>query len=413
MRRIPGRRYLPLLAVTPVILLFLFRDILNVTSSNSVLYFIRDHNGFFSVSRDLSIENAGQLIFMLDANCLLSWLIQGESVARSKPVLDVTWDDRSGRGSIKQYRPDGTKLVVSFSRFDDGKDNGGGLFIGGDLAYGDYDRSPDGATSGMAYFDGSRWNHIWCAANEGFTPMSDISGRRKAFDPREWKYLSGRVLKKTTDEIIIESRHLLDAGRNRIAMKRLVSMKAGDDYLTLAIEFRNAGEQMLEYLFDYGDEPWVGRFNNSLGDIGWTERGPVKFEGFISPHENRFAGFWDYGNDAAGEPHEFTGYANYIRWASVHPTVVYFSNDFAICTEGKPLDSQNSRVINLAWMNQKLYPDESRRYTLVIGMAAINELTGLPISPEAGLDYPPFTYDMTQPGKDVEPGEKGLPASKP
>jgi len=379
-----SKKYFPVIAVIVILGLFFFHDLLHITSSNAVVYFVKTPNGFLSVTRDLSLENAGDLLFMFDATCLINWLLHAESAATGKPLLDVTWNEDTGRGGIKQFRPDGTKLVVTFSRFQDGGKKAGGLFLGGDLAYGDYDRSADGATSGMSYYDGRKWNHIWCAANEGFTLHSND---RKAYNAYEWHYLSGRVLKRTDDEVIIQSRHMLQEGDEKVLMNRWVSMKAGDDHLKLNIEFENKGKAKITYNYDYGDEPWVGEFHNSRGDVGWSEKGLITHERFISPRENRYAGYWDHGNDAAGEKHSYSGYANFIRWPGMHPSVVYFSNNFESCSEEKPLSSYNNRVINIGWLSQTLLPGERRTYTLIIGKASINPGTGLPEAPHMKDGY--------------------------
>ncbi len=365
--------------------IFLLRDVFDLTSSNSTLYFVKEGNRAVTIKRDLFTEDESKLIFKIDFNKLIRTFIRGEAVARGRALLDVTWDTDTGRGEIKQFRPNGTMLSVTFSRFREEGNEASGLFIGGDLPFGDPDRSAEGATYGMAYYDGKDWYHIWCAANEGFALMPDVT---KFYAPHEWKYLNSRILKKTDDEVLLESSHLLDNNRgNIVQMTRQVHMRAADEFLTLNVEFMNKSNIPVEFIYVYGDDPWIGNFGNSLGDVGWTETGIVKHETFISPLANQYAGFWDYGNDAAGEKHNYTGMANFIKWISPLPSHVYFSNSFAnCCLNDTPIASYFNRIINVMWSDWVLLPGQTTAFTLLIGKANINAQTGMPDIPE-GLKH--------------------------
>ena len=64
----------------------------------------------------------------------------------------------------------------------------------------------------------------------------------------------------------------------------------------------------------YGDEPWIGDFGSSAGDVGWMGKELIKTEREIDTDKNTYFGMFDYGNDLAGEMHNFTGIANFIEW---------------------------------------------------------------------------------------------------
>jgi hypothetical protein len=356
-----------------------FHDVFNFTSSNSAIYVLRGWYGGIEVKRDLFIEEADRLIFKIDINRIFHSFMKGQAIARDNPVLELTWDDDEGIGDIKQFRPDGSVLSMAFSRFREESGDLHGLFLGGDLPYGDSSRSQWQDTSGFGYYDGSEWFHIWCASNEGF----NISGEKVSAVPSLWKFLGSRVLKDTKEEVILESDHEIQMAGHAIRMKRIASFRAGDDYFILKVKFTNAGSAPLTYSYAYGDEPWVGRFGSSEGDVGWYKKGLVKYEKFISPSQNSYAGFWDIGNEVAGETKGYSGYANFIEWLSPNPSYVFFSNDFDdCCDELKPLSDKDNRVLNVVWLNKLLLEGESRTHTFALGMARPELEGGVPQKPE-------------------------------
>jgi hypothetical protein len=181
---------------------FVFHEFLDFTSSNSALYFLRGRYGGIEIRRDLLLEDAKRVIFMLDANSIFNYLVKGIAVAKHKSVLELTWDEDVGFGHVKQFRPDGTELTFPFSRFMIGERVVQGLFLGGDLSYGDMTRSDHHNTSGMGYFDGERWYHIWCRTNEGIRLRGG-----KLISVNTMDFLGSRVLKNTEDEVILQSDH--------------------------------------------------------------------------------------------------------------------------------------------------------------------------------------------------------------
>lgn len=382
-----GRKFIIRVVIAVVVLVqiamasvFLFHEVFNFTSSNSAVYILRGKSGGIEIRRDLLFEEADRLIFMLDATSIFNLFMKSIAVAKDEPVLELTWNKKEGVGDIKEFRTDGTILAFSFSRFKEGEGIPHGLFLGGELPYAD---TIDQRSSGFGYYDGNKWSHIWCAANEGFS----LGGSKEVVVPHQWKYLGSRIIKETTDTIIIESSHETELNGNKILMKRLAYFKAGDDYFTLKVRITNPSNKIILYGYAYGDEPWIGSFGSSEGDVGWYEGGLIKYEGSISPISFKYAGFWDYGNDAAGEKHNYTGYANFIEWVAPTPTYVYFSNTIDnCCSESVPLNATFNRVINIVYLHQMLLPGESRDYTFAIGMAHIDPLINLPRKPEVRID---------------------------
>lgn len=362
--------------------LFLFHEVFNFTSSNSAVYFLKSNTGLIEIKRDLFFEDADRLLFMFDANQMLNYLMRGLAIAKGKPVLELSWNSGSGVGDIKQFRSDGTMISLSFSRFKADSGEQHGLFLGGDLPYGDGSRSRNRNNSGFGYYDGTSWSHIWCASNEGL----HIARTNQSVLPPMWKYSGSRVIKNTQEEIILESEHEVDIDGTRIKMTRDVALRAEEDYFLMRIRITNPNYNPFTYSYAYGDEPWVGNYGTSDGDVGWYDRGVIQYEKFISPLQHKYAGYWDYGNEAAGEKHLYTGSANFIEWISPTPSYVFFSNTLDdCCKELSPLSSKNNRVLNIVWFNQTLMPGESRDHIFAVGMAKVDPATGFPKKPAINL----------------------------
>jgi hypothetical protein len=362
--------------------------IFGITSSNAVLYFVKAEDGKLKVTNDLRFDEASRLLFMVDASCVLRFFEEFATAVTRKPVLELTWNKEEGNGVIKEYRPDGTNFLIVLSRYSEQEGRPRGLFIGGDLPYGDVERWLDKSrnNTGIAFHDGSSWRHIWCSINEALT-IKDLDNL--SIGPWRWRYMGSRVLKSTNKEIILESIHELRIVRGskplHLMMRRFLSKRSGDDYILLKVELKNLADEPVYYNYSFGDEPWVGEFGNSIGDVGWTEGKVFRFEGYVSPLKYRYAGIWDRGNPEAGEPERFSNYANFIEWLDNTPTVVYFSNSFTDVDENRPLNSFDNRILNLLWLYQVLMPGESKTYTLALGMARPEPHTGLPMKPDVIL----------------------------
>jgi hypothetical protein len=382
-----NRRFIVKVAILAILLvqvgLFVSHRLFDFTSSNSAIYVLRDNKGGFEITRDLLIEEADRLVVMLDANCVFTYFMKGLAIARGKPVLELTWNAKQGVGDIKQFRPDGKILSLSFARYLEDTGRPAGLFVGGDLPYGDISRSKDRDTSGFGYYDGKNWNHIWCALNEGFS----LKGSGMNLIPQFWTYKGSRVLKQTESEVLLESEHEALINDSKIFMKRYVLFRADDDYFTLRVQFTNASPRPLTYGFAIGDEPWVGKFGASRGDVGWNSDGLVKHESFLPVNKYDYAGYWDVGNPAIDEKgSDFTGYANFVKWFSPAPSYAFFSNDLdECCGDMKPLANPVDRVINIVWLDQLLMPGESRDHVMVFGMANVDRDLGRPVVPEVRI----------------------------
>lgn len=90
--------------------------------------------------------------------------------------------------------------------------------------------------TGIAYFDGNRWYHIWYSANEGFAARADFSFR---IPPSLWEFQCNKILKDTSNELIIKSAHIVRFDNYKMNIDKYAIFKAGEPYFILIIRFKN------------------------------------------------------------------------------------------------------------------------------------------------------------------------------
>lgn len=286
-----------------------------------------------------------------------------------EPSLEVEWDEHAGSGVVRNHLGDGTEIVTLFARYEDsaGKTTHG-LFVGGALP----DVAADAALanqSGMAYRDARGWHHIWCNVNEG---LYDVAEERLSY-PSEWRLLGTRVLIRDRERVVIESSHELAVAGGVLRVDRFAYFRAGRPWFKLGIRILNAAETPIDYVYGYGDEPWVGEFGSAAGNVGWLQGEIVRVEGAVDVARHRWAGVLD----------EDSGLANFVSWVGgERPDVVYFANQPGLRQHptAVPLAS-NEVFVGLEWRT-RLLPGESRSMLLALGLAAVDAATGIPFLPE-------------------------------
>ena len=359
----------------------------NITGSYEGIFLLRGERGkLFEVKDDLYLGEAFRHIAGIDFDHIRrSWYKLFNRFEGVKgPYLYYKWDAKNGEGFVRSYLPGGKRILVNFSRFvDEFGQEASGLFVGGGLPpdVADDDKVKMNAT-GMAYYDGGRWFHIWCNANEAI-----FNRNLEPRHPSSWKYLGSRVLHHSRDDLILESRHEVSIDNVPLRIDRRVHIRAGASYFILAVTIRNAGSSSVSYYYTYGDDPWLGNYGTSGGNVGWSGDGFYYFVGRLNTDKFNYAGYFDYGNAAAGERHGRTGLANFIEWFSDTKPFVYFSNgpyDIPPLSGEKIPLSSNARFIAIDW-ERTLQPDESVTYKLAIGMAENDPKTGFPVKPTVDL----------------------------
>ncbi len=236
----------------------------------------------------------------------------------------------------------------------------------------------------MSYSDGTRWYHLWCNANEGLASAKTLTKS----EPARWQFLGSGVLNRSSNALAIKSSHIALVDEVPLRIDRYAYFRAGDTFFILSIRIQNTGNVPVSYYYAYGDEPWLGDYGSSSGNVGWVDGHIVTTVQYVDTTRFGYAGFFDYGNTAAGEGHNFTRKANFLKWIGGKKPLVYFSNretEFPDKNnEEEPLRS-DTRFIGLQWGPQTLLPGEKARYTLAIGMAAQDKY-GFPVVPDIELD---------------------------
>jgi len=287
------------------------------------------------------------------------------------PRLEVEWSDANGEGTIRNQFADGTELITNFSRYvdDDGNDPKG-LFVGGALP--EIAGARDQNESGMNYHDARGWKHVWCNVNELLVDEES----RAHWPPGKWTYLGSRVLIADREHVVIESTHSIPFASGPLRVSRYAHFRAGWPFFRLGLRFQNGSDRPVRITYAYGDEPWVGHFGSSAGNVGVVPGRIVPIATTVDPG-SRWAGILD----------EETGVTAFLAWPpDQRPNLVYFSNSsgFDPAAMGRPLTS-NSVFIGMEWQDRVLAPGDGLSVLLTVGMARSPAPSVPPVVPAAAL----------------------------
>lgn len=354
------------------------------------IYILTGDRPVIVIADDLTLGQENELLLALPFEQFLDLFGNDEERAVQGNALACEWFSRDGSGFVRNHFADGSIVLTCLSRFiDSGGNVTKGVFVGGGLPYRlEGQKRVTLNETGMAYYDTSRWYHLWCNVNESISPASNPS---VIIAPSSWQFLGSRAYKAFPGLLALESSHRVELDGVPFRLDRFAFFKAGCRYFTLVIRIQNEGVRPAGYFYVYGDEPWVGNYGTSTGNVGWLADRLVRYEQQVDPIRYGWGGYFDYGNDAAGESHDgATGMANFIEWQQgVRPNLVYFSNrigSFAEERDRVPLGSTDNRVMFLQWGPRYLYPGQSDTLVLVIGMADRDPASGFPVKPETAFD---------------------------
>jgi hypothetical protein len=358
-----------------------------------------DYEGFFVlrgtdrrwiVTDDLFVGDEHRVLFKLTSP-RLSHMVETYHLGDTfSPHLSWEWNGRGGRGYVMQSYPGGTRLLTCFSRFrDDRGDVPSGLFVGGGLP----ERLGEApqvtmTETGMAFNDGEEWHHLWCSVNEFFAPAY---GPEETISPSRWKYLGSRVLAGDGHQLVITSAHQVTFRGANLLVDKYAFFRAEDSWFVLATRVRNLGPGRAVYYYSYGDDPWVGNFGTSRGNVGWMKGRMVPYEGAIDHDATDFIGMCDVGNRVIGEGTNYSRMANFLQWfGEPKPDLVYFSNKIGPLRKPEeliPLFTDTSRSLFLQWGPRVLPPNGSETYLMAVGMAGrAASVNDLPVKPPVTVD---------------------------
>lgn len=355
------------------------------------IFVLKGDNGYWlEVTDDLFPEEMDRLIWGKPFDWFEESINSDACQSSDSPCLSFEWNETAGRGFIKTVYPDGKKLLIGLGRFINNASGvpAKGLFVGGNLPADDPDSQIfNRDESGMAYFDGTRYFHIWCNVNE---VLHVTNQSMRPIFPSAWDFKGSQVLESGQKGVTLQSRHRAVVNSDSFDIVRTLFYQTGDTFFTLVIKITNSGSSPASFIYSYGDEPWLGNFGSSKGNIGWLQDQLVLNELLIDTSSNTFAGMFDYGNQNIGERHgDYTGKANFLEWErGSRPEIAFFSNSEGIPVfSGKtPLTSPSSRFIGLRWGPRTLVPGQSFSFKLAVGMAGNHPVSGLPVKPKTGLN---------------------------
>jgi hypothetical protein len=382
------RRATIIASVVPTLLFSVLTMVhLDIKGHFDGLFLMKGADGWhYELKDDLYMGEGDRLLYGLDFHDPRSRLqALFDRHKPGEPYLFTEWDERDGSGYVRNILPDGKQLLTFFGRYrGDDKEYVHGLFVGGALpasVVGQYNYYMN--NTGMTYFDGGKWQHVWCVVNEGIASTT----ADKVSSPSQWKFLGSRVEREGEAAISLSSSHEIDLDGVPLRMERVARLVAGETYFLLRIRITNTGTKPVKYYYLYGDEPWVGNYGSAAGDVGWVQDGIINRETEVDTKKYNYAGMFDYGNSEIHEGHGFSGTANFIEWLGEERPLVYFANQEGVrSTPGAPLASEE-RFIGLQWGPRPLQPGEERTYTLAIGMAGHDPRSGFPVKPEIRMAF--------------------------
>jgi len=384
--------FLPVLFILGV--LYLFVDI-EIRDQYFGIFILKKADGFgFEIVNDIYPTELKRKIISFDFHPLTKSFFVRKNNRNVYPRLNYIWDKRRGRGFVVNYLDEDKILLTVLSRYKtDTDETPNGVFIGGELPETEFDRETNRMNNtGMAYYDGSRWYHIWCNSNEGLASGTTM----ESIPITTWKFLGSEVLEATSAQLVIKSMHSVVSDGNPLYIERFGIFLAGKPYMILVQRITNVGNNIASYYYVYGDEPWLGNYGSSIGNIGWVQDHLIKYEEEVDPKKYKYFGFYDYGNDVIGEGHNFTGMANFIEWLYDEPDVAFIVNQengkIEKAKKNKPLNSQLSRFIGGQWGPVYLQPKGVQVMALAVGMAFGGKEGSIPIKPEVFFNISSFPF---------------------
>lgn len=159
------------------------------------IFVLKGTNGaWLEFTDDVFPEEADRLLWGQPFDWFEESIETGNCTPADKPCLSFEWHTRAGRGFIKTVYPDGKKLLICLGRFIDSNSRipARGLFLGGNISPEDPDSQLfNRDESGMTYYDGRRYFHIWCNVNEALYAADQAM---QPIFPSAWDFLGSRVL---------------------------------------------------------------------------------------------------------------------------------------------------------------------------------------------------------------------------
>jgi hypothetical protein len=295
----------------------------------------------------------------------------------------VGWDPKTGKGDLRQVLSSGDVLRACFHCGYPGYT--GGLVIGSfnGSGYGFYPRQP---------VRGFRSINVFCAQDESIWDLDEqveytygwSENYGKGDDGKRLEYVRGRILEGGPKTVVLQSEN---AGGCYLVTK-VVHTRLDVRHVIIATRIANRCDHPVHFDFFSGDDPWIGLYASSDGDVGWTPEEIVRREKAFAAGQFTAGGLYDLGNAALGQKEgTFSNQANFF---ALDPTVplpdlAVFANAFAHSRRDidplRPLDNKTMTALNLGWTGRTLAPGQGLTVALALGLAETGEPGSIPRAP--------------------------------
>jgi hypothetical protein len=313
----------------------------------------------------------------------------GKTEAEQRPEgsrFNVKWDPKTGKGEVVQRLADGDRYRLCLQCRYPGYS--GGTWIGNFGASG-FEWLPAKPQRGF------RSLNIFCAQDESILDEEDgleydagwSENFGKGDDGVTLDFVAGEVVSDggAEGDVILRSVNARDC----LVVTRYLLWPRGEPFVVISSSIRNRCEAAKRLSFWTGDDPWIGLYKSSDGDVGWYAGGIVRTEKAIPGREFRWGGLYDLGNELLGQSADkFSNVANFIMVdpSRPPPTKVYFANSFPHSDKeidpARPLDNKTLTAVNLGWTGLELQPGREVLFRYALGRARTGEPGELPTVPE-------------------------------
>lgn len=335
----------------------------------------------------------------------------GELGRERSPGFTVDWDPWTGRGRVTQVLPSGDVYSICLQCGYEGY--AGGLWVG----------SLNGSGFGWlpaTPIPGFPLINLFCAQDESL--VDEATGREydpgwsqnfgRGDDGARLEYVGGAVLADGRDggDVVLRSVNRADC----FEVTRHLLWPRGAAYVVISSRVRNVCPQALTFSLWTGEDPWIGTYRSSDGDVGWHAGGLVRTERALDGRAFRWGGMIDLGNELLGQSAApFSNAADFLLPdpALPPPDRAFFANRFAHeagdVDPARPLDNRSLTAFNLGWVGRRLAPGEAAVFRYALGHAR----SGPPGSVPGVPDIPPAHWAFAAADLDPADGLHAAPAT--
>lgn len=201
-------------------------------------------------------------------------------------------------------------------------------------------------------------------------------------DGERLEFVRGAVLEPGPDRLVLGS---VNAG-GCYEVEKVATTRADAAWWIFATRVTNRCPRPVHFDFFTGDDPWLGRYASSDGDVGWSPDGLLERDAELVPFTE--GGIYDLGNRSLGQtPGPFSNQANFFALdpGAPLPDRAFVANRFAHARAeidpSRVLTNQQMIALNLGWASRTLAPGASFAVALAMGLARTSEPGETPRAP--------------------------------